>query len=258
MAETIIVIPARYASTRLPGKPLAPIAGRAMIERVWRIARAAGCRTLVATDHEAIAAAVRAFGGEAVMTPPECRNGTERALAAIDALGLAPDVVVNLQGDAPITPPWVIGAMIEAMQAPGAEIGTPAVRLTGEAARQFIARKKDTPASGTTVVMNRAGEALYFSKAVLPFSRTGAPAEIFRHIGLYAYRLDALRRLIALPETPLEKSEQLEQLRALEHGMRIRVAVVDYRGRSHASVDSPEDVARVEAIIAREGELLAD
>lgn len=254
MTKIVIIIPARYASTRLPGKPLVMIAGKPMIQRVWEIAtqvkQVSG--VYVATDHPEIMEAVKGFGGKAIMTPETCRNGSERALAAIDALKIKPDVVINLQGDAPVTPPWVVQAMVHDMRSTQADICTPAISLTGKALATFLTEKKQTPSTGTTVVMDRSGNALYFSKAVLPYFRD-KPTEVFRHIGLYAYRTSVLRDLCALPQSPLEAAEQLEQLRALENGYRIKVALVDYRGRSSVSVDTPEDVVRAEAIIAREG-----
>lgn len=256
--SAVIVIPARYASTRLPKKPLRSIAGHMLVERVWKIAKAIEGvdEVYVATDHAEIFDTVQNFGGRAVMTPEECRNGTERALAAMDALKIKPEVIVNMQGDAPVTPPWVVQAMVDAMKAdPQAGLGTPAVRLAGPALEKFLEEKKVTPTSGTTVVTDKDGYALYFSKAVIPYPR--GEAEVFRHIGLYAYRYDTLKRMVALPESRLEKIEKLEQLRALENGIKIRVVEVDYRGRAHASVDSPEDVRRVEDIIAAQGELVA-
>jgi 3-deoxy-manno-octulosonate cytidylyltransferase (CMP-KDO synthetase) len=255
--SAIIIIPSRYQSTRLPAKPLCTIAGRKLVERVWKIATAIqGVDDIVvATDHPDISDAVTAFGGRAVMTPEECRNGTERALAAVEALKIKPDIIVNMQGDAPVTPPWVVQAMVDGMKAdPKAGLCTPAVRLSGAALEKFLAEKKVTPTSGTTVVMDKDGYAMYFSKAVIPYPR--GDAQVFRHIGLYAYRYDTLKQMTVLPESPLEKIEKLEQLRALENGIRIRVVEVDYRGHSHASVDTPEDVSRVEAIIAAEGELV--
>jgi 3-deoxy-manno-octulosonate cytidylyltransferase (CMP-KDO synthetase) len=256
--NTFIVIPARFGSTRLPAKPLISIAGRTLLERVWQIAhsvdRVAG--VYVATDHRDIAAHATSFGAQVLMTSTNCRNGTERAAEAADQLQLPDDaLLINLQGDAPLTPPWVVQAMVDEMQNCDADIGTPAIRLVGPDLQQFLEEKKITPATGTTVVMNQRQEALYFSKAVLPFSRT-IPKEVFRHIGLYAYRASSLRKLIQLPESPLEQAEKLEQLRALENGMRIKVTLVDYQGRSHASVDSPEDILRVETIIQQEGELI--
>jgi 3-deoxy-manno-octulosonate cytidylyltransferase (CMP-KDO synthetase) len=260
MTDTVIIIPARYGSTRLPGKPLIEIAGKTMVERVWQLAmQVTGVSAiLVATDDARIAEEVESFGGQAVMTPQTCKNGTERALAAVNAQGLSPDVVINLQGDAPLTPPWVIQAMVDEMEKgnQNADICTPATRLTGDKLDYFLREKEITPQTGTTVVMNHKNEALYFSKSILPFSRN-AREEVFRHVGLYAYRLDVLKSLCALPESPLERAEKLEQLRALENGYSIKVTIVDYRGRSHASVDALEDVARVEAILASEGEPMA-
>ena len=256
MTDTVIIIPARYGSTRLPGKPLIDIAGKTMVERVWRLAKQVSgvSAVLVATDDDRIAEEVASFGGEAVMTPEACKNGTERALAAVEACGLSPDVVINLQGDAPLTPPWVIQAMVDEMASGNtADICTPATRLTGEKLDYFLREKEITPQTGTSVVMDKDQNALYFSKSILPFSRHKRQ-EVFRHVGLYAYRLDVLKALCALPESPLERAEKLEQLRALENGYAIKVTIVDYRGRSHASVDALEDVARVEAILAREGE----
>lgn len=258
--SVLAVIPARYGSTRFPGKPLATIAGRPMIERVWRHTAAADAvdRVVVATDDERIAEAVEAFGGEAVMTPETCRNGTERALAALDVLGGDAEIVINVQGDAVLTPPWVIGSVPVAMKAePDIPMATPAVRMPPETEAKFRAAKAAGEVGGTTVVFDKAMNALYFSKAVIPFQRNpDAGTPTWQHIGLYGYRADTLRRLVALEPSPLETAESLEQLRALENGIPIRVVAVDYRGRSAWSVDAPSDVHEVEAIIAREGELV--
>jgi 3-deoxy-manno-octulosonate cytidylyltransferase (CMP-KDO synthetase) len=254
-----IVIPARYASTRFPGKPLFPVAGVPMLERVWRIARSVqkASRVIIATDDERILAFARRIGAEAVMTSPDCVNGTERVHDAVSRAAIAEDIVLNLQGDALLTPPWVLDAMIEEMiRDETADIVTPAVKLEGAILEEFLAQKKATPASGTTVVFGLKQNALYFSKTVLPYMRKAGHAAIYRHIGLYGYRKAALALYVSLSRSPLEQTEGLEQLRALENGMSIRVAIVDYRGRTHGSVDAPEDAAVAEAIIAREGELL--
>ncbi|MFZ1107594.1 MAG: 3-deoxy-manno-octulosonate cytidylyltransferase [Rhodomicrobium sp.] len=254
-----IVIPARYGSSRFPGKPLAPVAGVTMLERVWRIARAAAqaSRVVIATEDERILAHAQSFGAEAIMTSPGCKNGTERVFDAVKRAAIAEDIVLNLQGDAVLTPPWVLEAMIGEMIADaGPEIVTPAVRLAGEALAEFVEQKKLRPGSGTTVVFDRSRNALYFSKAVIPHLRHEGRASVYRHIGLYGYRQAALAHYVTLAPSPLEEAEGLEQLRALEHGMAIRVAVVDYRGRTHWSIDAPGDVGVAEAIIAREGELI--
>ncbi|MGE3953819.1 MAG: 3-deoxy-manno-octulosonate cytidylyltransferase [Parachlamydiales bacterium] len=255
MTHPLIVIPARMGSTRFPNKPLAKIKGVAMVERVWRIGRAAGAQVVVATDDAELAHFAKGFGAEVVMTHPTHKTGSDRAAEVADHF---PDaaVILVLQGDAPLTPPWVVKALLDEMERhPNVEVATPAVRLTGEAKVAFIQSKREGSSTGTTVVFDLNRDALYFSKALLPFSRKGEP-EIFRHIGLYAYRREALLRLTRLPQSPLEKTEGLEQLRALENGIPIRIVEVDYRGRTHGSVDRPEDIATVEEIIEREGELV--
>lgn len=258
--QTVIVIPARYASSRFPGKPMHPVHGVSTLERVWRIAKAVKhpATVLIATEDQRIVDFAATFGGDAVMTPEECANGTERTFEAIRARKLDAEVIVNLQGDALLTPPWVLDTMIEELQADAsADIVTPAVRLEGQGLQEFTRHKVDNPASGTTVVFDTHQRALYFSKTMIPYMRKAGHAAIYRHIGLYGFRRHSLERYIALPPTPLEQCEGLEQLRALEHGMKVRVAIVDYRGRSHGSIDSPGDVKFVEDVIAREGELIA-
>ncbi|MGJ3230897.1 MAG: 3-deoxy-manno-octulosonate cytidylyltransferase [Oceanicaulis sp.] len=255
----IAVIPARYGSTRFPGKPLHEIAGTPMVERVRRLAAAAPSidRVLVATDDERIKAAVEAFGGEAVMTPESCRNGTERAYEAVKGFVEPSDVIVNLQGDAPLTPPWVIDAAAKAMAAdPDLELATPAVALTEDAYAKLASAKAAGEVGGTTVVFDRFMNALYFSKAIIPFRREDAGVPVHKHIGLYAYRFSALERLVALEPSPLERTESLEQLRALENAIPIRIVLTEYRGRTPWSVDSPRDAEIAADIIAREGEIV--
>ncbi|WP_394693759.1 3-deoxy-manno-octulosonate cytidylyltransferase [Hyphobacterium sp.] len=259
--SVLAVIPARYASTRFPGKPLTDIAGRKMIERVWRHTSAAEGvdQVVVATDDARIADAVAAFGGQAVMTPETCRNGTERALAALDELNSTAEIIINVQGDAVLTPPWVIGAVPVVMRADASiEMATPAVKMPPDTEAKFRAAKAAGEVGGTTVVFDGNMKALYFSKTVIPFQRNpDAGTPTWQHIGLYGYRAETLRRLVALDPSPLEQAESLEQLRALENGIPIRIVEVDYRGRSAWSVDAPSDVAEVVAIIAREGELVS-
>lgn len=262
MAETaIIVIPARMASSRFPNKPMAIIKGKTMIERVWRIGKAVmgAHEVLIATDDEQLKTFAEGFGAKVQMTSPGCLTGTDRVAEVSHLPGMKHTIFFSLQGDAVLTPPWVIEKVLKAMIAdPSIQIATPAVRLTGQALTDFIASKKRGSSSGTTVVFNKKGDALYFSKALIPFHRDEQSPDrmVYRHIGLYAYRLQTLQQLNQLPEGCLEQSEKLEQLRALEHGIPIRVIPVDYRGRTHGSVDRPEDVAIVEAVIEREGELL--
>ncbi|MBX7066548.1 MAG: 3-deoxy-manno-octulosonate cytidylyltransferase [Parachlamydiales bacterium] len=258
--RAIIIIPARMASTRFPDKPLALIAGKNMIERVWSIAKAVpgASDVWIATDDPGLASFAKQFGANVLMTSPSCPTGTDRVAEAARKLD-GNTIFFSLQGDAVLTPPWVIDEVLKTMlHDPSIQMATPAVRLKGQALHDFIQSKKGGSSSGTTVVFDQKGNALYFSKALIPYDRNELNPErpIYRHIGLYAYRMDTLQRLSALPEGPLEKSEKLEQLRALENGIPIRVVEVDYRGRTHGSVDRPEDVSIVEAIIAREGELL--
>ena len=230
-----------------------------MLERVWRIATAVkGCsRVVIATEDARIMEHAASFGAEAVMTPESCANGTERVFAATGAAAISEDLLLNLQGDALLTPPWVLEAMIAEMEAaPDADIVTPAVKLEGETLEAFKKQKLVTPASGSSVVFDAQRNAMYFSKAVIPYMRNAGTASVYRHVGLYGYTRKGLEKYIRLAPTPLEQAEGLEQLRALENGMKIRIAIVDYRGRTHGSVDAPEDVAVIEEIIAHEGELV--
>lgn len=260
--ETIIVIPARYGSSRFPGKPLATVAQRSLLERVWRIGSAVPgvSRVVVATDDERIAAHVKSFGGTSVMTSDRCRNGSERVFEALTALKESPRVVVNLQGDAVLMPPWVIGALVEEMRKdPSVQIATPAVQLSKVQYESMKNTKGAGIVSGTTVTFSKNRDALYFSKGIIPFIRSlpaGDMSPVFQHIGVYAYTTEALKRYIDLPMGQFEEVEQLEQLRALENGIPIRVVEVSLKGRTMWSVDNPEDVTRVEDIIGTEGELV--
>jgi 3-deoxy-manno-octulosonate cytidylyltransferase (CMP-KDO synthetase) len=257
--ENIIVIPARYGSSRFPGKPLHRIKGLTLIERVWRIAAAAqgANRVVVATDDDRIYQTVSSFGGEVVMTDERCSNGSERCLDAIRKLGVNPSLVVNLQGDAVLMPPWIISDLIFAMnENQSAAVATPAVRLSWNEYSPLVAQKS----GGTYVVFDSQKNALYFSRYPVPFVRN-RPEEsfspVFKHIGLYAYRLHMLEQYLSLPKGELEQIEGLEQLRFLENGLKIKVVETDYRGRRHCSIDYLEDVKRAEEIIEQQGELFS-
>jgi 3-deoxy-manno-octulosonate cytidylyltransferase (CMP-KDO synthetase) len=240
------MIPARYAASRLPGKPLLPIAGKPMIQHVYE--RARGARTLsvllVATDDERIAAAVRAFGGKAVLTSPEHRSGTDRLAEA--ARDLAADVIVNIQGDEPLVTPETIDALVtpfaERPELAMATIATPILRQEDAAATSVV-----------KVVVDREGYALYFSRLPIPFYRdeaspaAGGDPRHWRHMGMYAYRKEVLMRFASLPPTPLEQAESLEQLRALEHGVRILVVPTAH---DVVGVDTPEDLERVRRLMS--------
>jgi len=259
--ETFIIIPARYGSSRFPGKPLAMIHGVTMLERVYRLAaRVPHVAVYVATDDARIAAAVERFGGKAVMTDPACRNGTERVYAAAKTLPHRPVIVINIQGDSPLTPPWIIEALVARMRGDAAiELATPAVQLTSEQYLTLAGRSKEDASSGTLVTFDLTGRALYFSKSLIPPLRSqprpGEVVPVFKHIGMYGYRWDTLERYLTLAPTPLELAESLEQLRALENGIPIHIVPVDYRGRTPWSVDTPNDLLTVERILAAEGEL---
>ena len=241
----IVLIPARMASTRLPGKPLADIGGRPMIVHVLTRAQAARVGPVaVATDAPEIAAAVRAAGGEAVMTRADHSSGSDRireALGLLDAEGRH-DVIVNLQGDLPSIDPRLIAAVLAPLADEAVDIATLAAEIRDE-------RERSDPnvvkAVGTPLARDRL-RALYFTRATAP---TGE-GPLYHHIGIYAYRRVALMRFVALPQGWLEARERLEQLRALEAGMRIDVAVVDF---APVGVDTPEDLERARASLAEEG-----
>lgn len=244
-SRVVVIIPARYESTRLPGKPLADLHGQPMIQHVYERARRAQAieRVLVATDDERIRAAVAAFGGEVVMTGRAHRTGTDR-IAEV-ASGLDADVVVNVQGDLPLLDPAVVEAAVAPLRA---DAGLPMATIR----TAIHSRDEHENPNVVKVVTDRDGYALYFSRSALPCHRDGAAADAVlghKHIGLYAYRRDFLLTFAQLPTTPLERAEQLEQLRALEHGFRIKVADV---GAASIEVDTPTDLERARAALAAE------
>jgi 3-deoxy-manno-octulosonate cytidylyltransferase (CMP-KDO synthetase) len=240
--QPIVLIPARLAATRLPGKPLAEIAGRPMILHVLERAAAAGIGPVaVASGDAAITDAVRAAGGVAVETDPALPSGTDRiaaALAALDPDGRH-DVVVNLQGDLPTIPPEVVAAVLRPLGDPGVDIATLVAPVTSaeEAAAESVV-KCACAFEGTAEV----APALYFSRRAIPWGE----GPLWHHVGIYAYRRAALARFVALPPSALERRERLEQLRALEAGMRLAAARI-----AHApfGVDTPEDLARARALL---------
>jgi len=244
-----VAIPARYASTRFPGKPLAPIAGRTMLEHVWRRACEAGAEeVVVATDDERIAAVADGFGAAVCMTRADHPSGTDRLAEVAQARGWSDDaIVVNLQGDEPLMPPGLLALAARSLaDDPAAAVATLAVPI--DAAAELF-----DPAA-VKVVCDARGHALYFSRAPIPWDRDRfeaiedaavAAGGWLRHLGLYAYRAEFLRRYPRLAPAPAEQHEALEQLRALWHGFTIRVAVADQR--PGPGVDTPEDLACVAA-----------
>jgi 3-deoxy-manno-octulosonate cytidylyltransferase (CMP-KDO synthetase) len=243
--KVVAVIPARYASRRFPGKALADLAGKPIVQHVTERAAEAKSvdRVLVATDDERIAAAVRAFGTEAVLTDPGHPSGTDRIAEAIREI--ACDLVVNVQGDEPLLPPAMVDEAVEPF------LGDPALEM-GTVCRAIEDPRDLTDPNVVKVVRDLEGYALYFSRAPVPYSRDGqrraGGAQPCKHIGLYVYRRAFLFRFTAWKPTPLEEAERLEQLRALEHGVRIRV--VETRHDS-VGVDTPDDLARVQRLLER-------
>lgn len=244
-----VVVPARYASSRFPGKALALLAGRPLLEHVWRQARrSSAADVVVATDDERIATAARDFGAEILITGASHRSGTERAAEVAEARGWPDDaVVVNVEGDAPLIPPTAIDQVAELLAAqPGAAMATLCTPITTvEDYRSDHVVK---------VVCDAGGRALYFSRSPIPATSHSGDSEVpesFRHVGLYAYRAGALRRLAAAPPCPLEVSESLEQLRALWLGLEIRVALA--RDLLGPDVDTPQDLDRAAEFLRRAG-----
>jgi 3-deoxy-manno-octulosonate cytidylyltransferase (CMP-KDO synthetase) len=249
----VAIIPARFGSTRLPGKPLSDIHGRPMIQHVLERARRARSvdRVLVATDDERIADAVRSFGGEAVMTSAAHASGTDRLAEAAATLGSS-DIVINVQGDEPMLDPAAIDAVVSAFHDPGVAMATVSLPLRDVADLMSPNVVK--------VVTDAAGNALYFSRSPIPWVRdAGSPAASAaaavaqglarRHVGLYGYRREALLRFAAWPPAPLEAAEGLEQLRALHHGMAIRVVAME--GEGGVAVDTAADLENVRMLIAK-------
>jgi len=239
----VLLIPARMASTRLPAKPLADIAGLPMIVRVWRQAKAAGLGPVVVAAGEAeIVTAIENAGGQAVLTDPDLPSGSDRIWAALQILDpdAKHDVVVNLQGDLPALDPEQLKTVVKALRRSGADIATLAAPIDNEA-------DKVNPAVVKAVVAwdasGQLGRALYFTRATAP----AGEGPLFHHVGLYAYRREALESFVALPPSALERSEKLEQLRALEAGMSIAVARVD---EAPLSVDTPADLERARKILS--------
>ena len=262
--SVVIVIPARYASQRFPGKPLAPLTGatgidKPLIQRSWEAALAVQGvdRVVIATDDARIADAARGFGAEVAMTSETCANGTERCAEALAALPGA-GIVVNLQGDAPLTPPWFVEALIaELRDRPEVQVATPVLRCDDDALAAFRADRRAGRVGATTAVMTAARAALYFSKEVLPYVDPALPlAEgptVYHHVGVYAYRPAALAAYMGWPVGPLERFEGLEQLRFLENGAPVACVEVEARGLGFWELNNPTDRARIETMLCARG-----
>ncbi len=263
--SVLIAIPARYASTRYPGKPLVALKGasgegKTLIQRSWEAAMAVkgADRVVVATDDDRIRTHAEAFGAEVVMTSTECQNGTERCAEAAEVLGGGFEMVVNLQGDAPLTPAWFVENLIAGLRAdPEADIATPVLRTEGRALNGFLEDRRAGRVGGTTAVFGVGGRALYFSKEVIPYTgktyADEAETPVFHHVGVYAYRPAALASYTGWSMGPLEALEGLEQLRFLENGRKVLCVEVDAKGRQFWELNNPSDVPRIEAMMAEMG-----
>ena len=259
--KTIVIIPARYASTRYPGKPLVELRGpdgvsKSLIQRSWEAAMAARgiAEVYVATDDERIKTAAESSGAKVIMTSSDNENGTMRCADAMARAGLEADLVINLQGDAPLTPPWFVEALAEAMAArPDVDCATPVIRCDQETVEMFRADRHAGRVGGTTAVFDAKMRALYFSKEVLPYTPDimEDPIPVFHHVGIYAYRPSALADYLGWKMGPLERNEGLEQLRFLENGTPMACVEVEARGRVFWELNNPVDVERIESALAR-------
>lgn len=246
--RSIAIIPARYASTRFPAKPLAKLGGKLVIERVYEQVSKCVERAVVATDDERIYDAVMGFGGEAVMTSTEHRSGTDRCREAYDKLGYEADIVINVQGDEPFIQPEQIEALKACFENEATQIAT-LVKPFAESDGVEALENPNSP----KVVVDEDMCALYFSRSVIPYLRGVERSEwlhhhtFYKHIGIYAFRAEVLREVTALPQSSLEKAESLEQLRWLENGYKIGVGISNIET---IGIDTPEDLARAEEFLA--------
>lgn len=244
------IIPARYASTRFPGKPLADMKGKTMIQRVYEQVQSKVDDVWVATDDERILDAVRSFGGQAVMTSDRHRSGTDRCYEAYTKVGTGYDVVINIQGDEPFIHPEQIQTLEDCFADNGVQIATLVKPFRPDDDFETTLFNMNSP----KVVLNRAGEAMYFSRSVIPYLRGKKYTEwlpshtYYKHIGLYAYRADILQAITSLPPSPLELAESLEQLRWLENGYRIKVGITE---QETIGIDTPEDMERALAFLEK-------
>ena len=260
----VIIIPARYESSRYPGKPLVPLKGASgsakpliqrSVEAARRVPGVSG--VFVATDDERIADACSRLGVGVIMTSPQCRNGTERCAEALGSLH-DPDIVINFQGDALLTPAGFVAALIARMESDkDALVATPAVRLRSEEVRALQAEESAGRVGGTTVVTDNQGYALYFSKRLIPYLPASALAEEMSpmrlHVGVYAYRPEALERYVATPVSQIETLEGLEQIRFLAAGVPVAVADVETPPFALRELNNPEDVTPIEQALREAG-----
>ena len=251
MMKSLAIIPARYASTRFPAKPLAMLGGKLIIERVYRQVQQAIDDVVIATDDERIMRAVESFGGRAVMTSTEHRSGTDRCYEALTKVGGSYDIVINVQGDEPFIQPEQIRSLVACFEDPATDIATLVKPFTVEDGIEAL----ENPNS-PKVVVSRDMKAIYFSRSVIPYMREVPREEwlshhtYYKHIGMYAFRAKTLGEVTALPQSSLELSEKLEQLRWLENGYRIGVGITTIET---IGIDTPDDLRRAEEFLAARG-----
>lgn len=244
--DFIGIIPARYASTRFPGKPLAILGGKTVIERVYTQVASVLDEVCVATDDQRIMDAVKAFGGRAVMTRTDHKSGTDRIEEAYNKIGKDIPVVINIQGDEPFIRPEQIKAVMECFDDPSTEIAT--------LGKPFESMDAVRNVNSPKIVVDNHNYAMYFSRSIIPFVRGVDENDWLRHypflkhLGLYAYRAEVLKRITALPQSSLEKAESLEQLRWLQNGFRIKVAITN---AETVGIDTPDDLKRAEEILSK-------
>ena len=260
--KAVIIIPARYGSTRYPGKPLVPLRTRegkkSLIQLSWEAAnKVSGISEIyVATDDKRIEEHAVAFGANVIRTSSKCKNGTERCAEAVSNAGLEAEIIVNFQGDAPLTPSWFVEEIIASLKADkSTDMATPVLRLDRKSYNLFFEDRKSDRVGGTTVVFDKDMYALYFSKELIPFFEISKieqdkPIPCYHHVGVYAYRKNILREYLSWPESNLEKLEGLEQLRFLSENKKVKCVEVSSRGNVFWELNNPEDVQRIEKVIS--------
>ena len=260
--KAVIIIPARYGSTRYPGKPLVPLRTRkgkkSLIQLSWEAAnKVSGISEIyVATDDKRIEEHAVAFGAKVIRTSSKCKNGTERCAEAVNNARLEADIIINFQGDAPLTPSWFVEEIIAGLKADkSTDMATPVLRLDRKSYNLFFEDRKSDRVGGTTVVFDKNMYALYFSKELIPFFEISKieqdkPIPCYHHVGVYAYRKNILREYLSWPESKLEKLEGLEQLRFLSENKKVKCVEVSSRGNVFWELNNPEDVQRIEKVIS--------
>ena len=260
--KAVIIIPARYGSTRYPGKPLVPLKTRegkkSLIQLSWEAAnKVSGISEIyVATDDKRIEEHAVAFGAKVIRTSSKCKNGTERCAEAVSNVRLEAEIIVNFQGDAPLTPSWFVEEIIASLKADkSTDVATPVLRLDRKSYNLFFEDRKSDRVGGTTVVFDKDMYALYFSKELIPFFEISKidqdkPIPCYHHVGVYAYRKNILREYLSWPESKLEKLEGLEQLRFLSENKKVKCVEVSSRGNVFWELNNPEDVQRIEKVIS--------